>query len=204
MAVTDTSFRQCAVIEFRVKEGNSAAVTYYRSRGVYGEVCIDVGSVRRWVKHFNDGNTDIADQPRCGGYTLVEFLEKGETINAARYIQTLNKLRRELREKRPKKKTVILQHDIARPHTARLTLQTIQKDSRDLPSHPPYTADLAPSDYHLFGTLKDDNYETDEAVQEAVRSWLRGAGTDLHRRGIFKIPQRWQKCVNRDEDFVEK
>jgi transposase len=23
-------------------------------------------SVRRWVKHFKDGNTDIADQPRCG------------------------------------------------------------------------------------------------------------------------------------------
>jgi transposase len=22
-------------------------------------------SVRRWVKHFKDGNTDIANQPRC-------------------------------------------------------------------------------------------------------------------------------------------
>jgi hypothetical protein len=43
------------------------------------------------------------------------------------------------------------------------------------------------SDYHLFGLLKDHprghHYETDEAVQEAVRSWLRGAGTDFYRRG---------------------
>jgi transposase len=23
-------------------------------------------SVRRWTKHLKDGNTDIADQPRCG------------------------------------------------------------------------------------------------------------------------------------------
>jgi transposase len=23
-------------------------------------------SVRRWVRHFKDGNTDIADQSRCG------------------------------------------------------------------------------------------------------------------------------------------
>jgi transposase len=23
-------------------------------------------SVRRWVKHYKGGNTDIADQPRCG------------------------------------------------------------------------------------------------------------------------------------------
>jgi hypothetical protein len=40
--------------------------------------------------------------------------------------------------------------------------------------------------------------------QEAVRSWLRGAGTDFYRRGIFKILQRWYKCIDRDGDFVEK
>jgi hypothetical protein len=60
------------------------------------------------------------------GCVLIEFLEKGETINATRYVQTLNKLRRALREKRPK--TVILQQDNATPHTARLTLQTFQKN----------------------------------------------------------------------------
>jgi transposase len=27
---------------------------------------MDASSVRRWVKHFKDGNTDITDQPRCG------------------------------------------------------------------------------------------------------------------------------------------
>jgi transposase len=66
MAVTYMSFRQRAVIEFLVKEGNSAAVIYERLRGVYGDVCMGAGSVRRWVKHFKDGNTDIADQPSCG------------------------------------------------------------------------------------------------------------------------------------------
>jgi hypothetical protein len=121
-------------------------------------------------------------------------LEKGEMINAARYVQTLNILRRALREKNLMKKTVILQHN-ARPLTARLTLQTIQKNGWELPSHPPYSPDLTPSDYHLFGPLKDHlrghHYETDEAVQEAVRSWLRGAGTDFNRRGIFKVLHRW-------------
>jgi hypothetical protein len=56
---------------------------------------------------------------------LVDFLGKVETINEVRYVQTLNKLRLALREERPKQKTVVLQHDNARPHTARLTLQTI-------------------------------------------------------------------------------
>jgi hypothetical protein len=87
-------------------------------------------------------------------------------------------------------------------------MQTIQKNDWELPSHPPYSPDLAPSDYHLFRPLKDHlrdhHYGTDEAVQEAVRSWLRGAGTDFYRRDIFKILQRWQKFIDRDGDFVEK
>jgi histone-lysine N-methyltransferase SETMAR len=105
-------------------------------------------------------------------------------------VQAPKKLRHALREKRPKKKTVILQHDNARPHTARLTLQTIQKNGWKLLSYPLCGPYLAPSDYRLFGPLKDRlrclRYETDEAVQEAVRSWLRGDGTDFNGRGIFK------------------
>jgi hypothetical protein len=31
----------------------------------------------------------------------------------------------------------------------------------------------------LKSLLRGHHYETDEAVQEAVRSWLRGAGTDF-------------------------
>jgi hypothetical protein len=60
----------------------------------------------------------------------------------------------------------------------------------------------------LFGPLKDHprgyHYETDEVVQKAVRSWLRGAGTDFYSRGIFKILQRWQKCIDPDGDVVGK
>jgi len=40
MAVTNMSFCQRAVIEFPVKEGNSAGVIYKRLRGVYGEACM--------------------------------------------------------------------------------------------------------------------------------------------------------------------
>jgi transposase len=54
-------------MSFLVKDGNSAGVIYERLRGVYGDVCMGTNSVRRWVKHFKDGNTNIADQPRCGG-----------------------------------------------------------------------------------------------------------------------------------------
>ena len=54
------------------------------------------------------------------GLILAEFLGLGQTITAARYVQTLHKLRRALRDKRPGRNIIIL-HDNARPHTARLT-----------------------------------------------------------------------------------
>ena len=59
------------------------------------------------------------------GCILIEFLEPGKTVNAARYVQTLLKLLLALRDKRPGRK-VMLQHDSTRPHTARLTLENLR------------------------------------------------------------------------------
>jgi hypothetical protein len=62
MAVNDM-FLQRTVIKFLLKEGNSVGVIYERLYGVYGDVCMGASSVSKWVKHFKEGNTDIADQP---------------------------------------------------------------------------------------------------------------------------------------------
>jgi hypothetical protein len=43
----------------------------------------------------------------CGGCILIELLPHGETINAARYVETLKKLRRALRDKRPGKNIIL-------------------------------------------------------------------------------------------------
>ena len=43
-----------------------------------------------------------------------------------------------------------------------------------------------------------------EAIQKALRQCLRMAGTEFYRRGIFKLPERWKKCVRRSGDYVEK
>jgi len=66
MANNDMSFRQRAVIEFLVKEEIPAAEIHERLQCAYGSVCMGDSSVRRWVKHFKDGNTSIQVQPRNG------------------------------------------------------------------------------------------------------------------------------------------
>ena len=43
-----------------------------------------------------------------------------------------------------------------------------------------------------------------EAIQKPVRQCLRMAGTEYYGRGIFKLPERWEKCVQRGGDYEEK
>jgi histone-lysine N-methyltransferase SETMAR len=72
--------------------------------------------------------------------------------------------------------TVNLQHDRACLHTASKTLETIQGSQFELLEHPPYSLDLVPCDFHVFGPL---NYavrgayvSNDGEVENAVHSCL--------------------------------
>jgi hypothetical protein len=70
----------------------------------------------------------------------------------------------------------VLLHDIAPPHTAAHSVETFKKLNFEVLEHPPYSHDLAPSDYHLFGTLKqvfrDRRITTDQQLKETVHAWL--------------------------------
>ena len=49
--------------------------------------------------------------------------------------------------------------------------------------------------------IKDEKME---AIQKEVRQCLRIAGDEFYCRGIFKVPERWEKCVQRSRDYVGK
>uniref|UniRef100_A0A4W6CBK6 Histone-lysine N-methyltransferase SETMAR n=1 Tax=Lates calcarifer TaxID=8187 RepID=A0A4W6CBK6_LATCA len=95
-------------------------------------------------------------------------------------------------------KGVILHHDNARPHTL----------GWELLPHPPYSPDLAPSDFHLFGPLKaftrGTKFESDDEVKSVVSDWLRHQSKDFYAEGIRKLVHRWEKCVTVLGDYVEK
>ncbi|GFV84432.1 histone-lysine N-methyltransferase SETMAR [Trichonephila clavipes] len=90
------------------------------------------------------------------GILLIDFLPRGQTINAAVYCETLRKLRRAIQNKHRGflSKGVVFLHDNARPHTANVTKTLLRGFGWDVFDHPPYSADLAPSDFHLFLHLK--------------------------------------------------
>ena len=144
------------------------------------------------------------------GVLLVDFMETGTTINAERYCETLRKLRRAIQNRRRGmlSKGVSILHDNARPHAARQTVAQLQQFGWNIITHPPYSPDLAPSDYHLFPKLKEHlsgkRFNNDDEVKAEVRSFLNSMEVNWYDMGIQKLPLRLQKCIDRNGDYVEK
>ena len=90
-------------------------------------------------------------------------------------------------------KGVVLLHDNARPHTSAHTAETLRKLKFEVMAHPPYSPDLAPSDYHLFGPLKealrDRLFTSGEEVKEAMHSWLAAQLKTFLSEDIRKLVQ---------------
>ena len=124
-------------------------------------------------------------------------MPRGNTVNSATYAYLLkNHLRPVIKPKRRGLLStgVLLQHDNAWPHTAHSTVATIQDLSFECLSHPPYSPNLAPSDFHVFGPLKEamggKSFRSDEEVQQAVHQWLCSQPKAFFSRGIHALPKR--------------
>ena len=99
-------------------------------------------------------------------------------------------------------------NDNARPHVANKTVNKLRKFHWEFLEHPPYSPDLASSDFHLFSPLKKflagRRFTCNDEVKAAVRQWFRSQTADIYCSGIAKLVLRWDKCLNRHGDYVEK
>lgn len=145
----------------------------------------------------------------CSGIIHFELLRPGETITADSYCSQLERLQSKLIEKRPaliNRRGVILQHDNARPHTARITQEKIKELGWEVLLHPPYSPDIAPSDYHLFRSLehslrnKTFNSATDD--ERHLQSYFASRPADFYRNGIENLRSRWRTVIDNDGDYI--
>ncbi len=143
------------------------------------------------------------------GILLCEYMPKGTTINSASYQKTLTKLRAAIWRKRPGlTKKMLLLHDNARPHSAAATQDLLAKFQWEVFAHPPYSPDLAPSDYHLFPQLKRHlggmRFTNDADLQKEVSKFFAERTPAFWKMGISKLRDRYSKCQDRAGDYVEK
>ena len=144
------------------------------------------------------------------GVILVDVMARGETINSDAYIKTLQKLKQRYWRMRHNRNPggMLTQHDNARPHTSLRTQEAITKFGWTVLPNPTYSPDLVPSDFHLFGPLKNavcgTRFEDDESVIHSVRTQLCEQEMSWYREGKHALVSHWRKAVDVHGDYVEK
>jgi histone-lysine N-methyltransferase SETMAR len=144
------------------------------------------------------------------GILLVDYLPPKTTITSAQYAETLGKLRAAIRKKRRGKRNTqwVILHDNARVHGAPASVDAMIKYEFGEMSHPPYSPDLAPSDYHLFPELKKDlkgrRFTTDDELKSAVAAFFDSKQNDFFSYGIHQLEYRWEQCILLKGHNIEK
>ena len=76
------------------------------------------------------------------------------------------------------------------------------------PPSPPYSPDLAPRDFHLFLHLKKflagKRFYDNDDLKDAVQKWLTSQAAALYEEGIEKRLPRYDKCLRKGGEYVEK
>lgn len=123
------------------------------------------------------------------GIIMSDYLEQGKTVTGAYYSTLLTRLREKIVEKRRGKlsKGVLFLQDNAPAHKSLIAMQKINEVGFELIDHPPYSPDLAPSDYYLFPKLKKNlkgkKFSSNEAVIRAVEEWF----ADQNKEFFLKV-----------------
>ncbi|XKL66254.1 hypothetical protein PGB90_009674 [Kerria lacca] len=144
------------------------------------------------------------------GVVYSEFAPKGSTVNSKSYFRTLKNFQKAIKKRRRGKFTegIILLHDNATPHSARVTGDLLEKFKWEIWRQPPYSPDLLPCDFHLFDLLKNalggEHFSSDEECKEFVTEWLKKIGGNFYKQGIENLVSRYQKCLNILGDYIEK
>lgn len=142
-------------------------------------------------------------------YTFHWLPRKKKSIDSDYYIELLDRLKAEITKKRPhiKKKKVILHQDNAPCHKSIKTMAKINELGFKLLPHPPYSPDLAPSDYWLFADLKKmlqgKRYASNEEVIAATEAYFESKDKSFYKHGIEKWQKRWNDCIAL-EDYVDE
>uniref|UniRef100_D3TLF6 Mariner transposase n=1 Tax=Glossina morsitans morsitans TaxID=37546 RepID=D3TLF6_GLOMM len=126
-----------------------------------------------------------------------EILPPGSTIDPDLYCQQLERLYLAIQKKRPElvsSKVIAYQADNSRPpHTSLTTRQKLREFGWEVLMHPPYSPDLAPSDYHLFWSLQnsliDAKLISKEACENHVLQFFNQRPQKFYSDGIMMLPE---------------
>jgi transposase len=135
-------------------------------------------------------------------FVSVEFLPKRQKYNSQYFIETvLPSIEKKPAECPPKLRTTAahLHADNAKLHTSKMSIEKIEELGFILVPQPPYSPDLAPCDFFLFGYLKqhlEGKYFTrEDEVIAAVREVFDKIPLQTFPNVMNDRPCRLRRCI---------
>lgn len=120
------------------------------------------------------------------GIVHIDYLKSGNSINKEYYVKLLDIVNAKI-PARKRRKVQFLQ-DNCPSHKAKISLERIAQLGWTLLKHPPYSPDLAPSDYYLFRNLKNDilknKFTHAEDVETQISDYFASKSSAWYFRGF--------------------
>jgi histone-lysine N-methyltransferase SETMAR len=78
----------------------------------------------------------------------------------------------------------------------------------ELLEHPPFSPDLAPSDFFLLPELKlflaGQHFSSNQEAIAAVEGYFADLMENHYRDGLMVLEHHWKKCISLNGDYVVK
>lgn len=139
-----------------------------------------------------------------------EFVPPGKTIDALFYVEVLKRLVHRIRRIRPEYRgegSWRLLHDNAPAHRAVVTTDYLTKNRISTINHSPYSPDMAPCDFYLFGQLhlpmKGKRYKDVEDIQKACTNILKAMPADGLKHSFEMLLDRAKRCIEAEGEYFE-
>ena len=132
------------------------------------------------------------------GVLYYEFLPENQTINSKKYCSQLDQLKAALDEKPPElvnRKCIIFHQDNARPHVSLMTRQKLLQLGWEVLIHPPYSPDIAPSDFRLFRSLQNSLNGKNSLgdCKRHLEQFFAKKNKKFWEDGIMKLPENGRR-----------
>ena len=103
---------------------------------------------------------------------------------------------------------MLFHHDNPTTHTSAIAAAKLFDLRYEILPHPPYSPDLAPSDYFLFPNMKTwlgvKRFSSNEEIFVATNEYFEGFDRNYFLEIIKKLEYRYNKCIQLKGDYVEK
>ncbi len=146
----------------------------------------------------------------CAWYILHWPPWKRKSINGDYHIKLFVRLNYEIAKKQPhmKKRKILFHQDNAPCHRSAKTMAKLNELGFNLLPHPPYSPNLAPSDYCLFADLKKmphgKRFGSNVEVTAATEANFVAKNKLFSKHGIRKLAKCWNDCIALEGNYVNE